>query len=365
MNARNKLQTLALTTTALWLGQPLLTTGWAQDSAKPAGAESATQSGSIGAIDELYRKELGEVERRRLERLAALAGKQSSGEANKTYELYFQSAIAANLFAESEPLADRVLRSKEASSKVVLLADIAKIMAQVGRGAYEEALASLTSMLAESARAGAAADGALPHALPVSARLTILEACFQRLSQAGQFGVARKAFRLVFERTTDPTVKAFAEARLARLEMVGKPAPPIAGTDIDGQPVRSSDFRGDVVLVVFWTTWCPNCGDEVASLEAVHAAYRDRGFRILGVNLDTLNGGKSADLVQPAVREFLLENNVAWPNLISGRGEQDYARAYAVSEVPANVLIGRDGTVIELDLTHSNLEKAVARAVAR
>ncbi len=201
--------------------------------------------------------------------------------------------------------------------------------------------------------------------MPVTARLTLLEACFQRYSQGGQFGVARKAFNLVLERTNDPAIKAFASLRLARLEMVGKPAPPIAGSDVNGQPIRSAEMRGDVVLVVFWASWCPNCAEEVSRLDAVYTAYRDRGLRILGVNLDTLQEGKSPDAVRPAVREFLLEYNVAWPNLINGRGDKDYARAYAVSEVPANVLIGRDGTVIQLDLTRSNLEKAVAAAVAR
>ncbi len=83
-------------------------------------------------------------------RLAALAGKQAKEEANKTYQSYFQAAIAANLFAEAEPVADRVLQSKEASPNVVLLADVAKVMAQIGRGAYEESLASLASMLDES-----------------------------------------------------------------------------------------------------------------------------------------------------------------------------------------------------------------------
>ena len=182
----------------------------------------------MAAIDELYRKDLNDIERRRLERLAALAGRQSGKEANQTYELYFRAAIAANLFAEAEPVAERVLRSKETSSTVTLLADVVKIMAEVGRGAYEQSLASLTAALEESGRTG---PGAAPHrALPLTSRITLLEAYFQRLEQAGQFAIARKAFALVRDRATDPEVKAFAASRLARLELVGKPAPPIAGT---------------------------------------------------------------------------------------------------------------------------------------
>ena len=63
-----------------------------------------------------------------------MAGKQAKDEANRTYETYFRAAIAANLFAEAEPVAERVLRSKETASSVILLADLVKIMAEVGRG---------------------------------------------------------------------------------------------------------------------------------------------------------------------------------------------------------------------------------------
>ena len=67
----------------------------------------------------------------------------------------------------------------------------------------------------------------------------------------------------------------------------------------------------------------------------------------------------------PNIRRFLLDHNVTWPNLINGPGDRDYAGAYGVTQIPANVLIGRDGTVIHLDLTRSNLEAAVEKAVGR
>jgi peroxiredoxin len=308
---------------------------------------------------------LGEIERRRLERLATLAGKQGKDEANQTYETYFRAAIAANLFAEAEPVANRVLRSKETASRVILLADLVKIMAEVGRGAYDESLASLTSALGEPDR-GRAGQAEVPHPLPLDSRLLLLDAYFQRLTQGGQFAIARKAFSMVRDRSTDPAVKAFADTRLARLDLVGKPAPPISGTDVDGHPIKLADFHGNVVLVVFWASWCLNNAEEVARLDAVYDAYRDRGLRIVGINLDSLqDGGKISDGVRSVARHFLVEHNVRWPNLISGQGDQDYSRAYAVSEIPANVLIGRDGTVIHLDLTRSNLEKAVDHAVGR
>ena len=62
---------------------------------------------------------------------------------------------------------------------------------------------------------------------------------------------------------------------------------------------------------------------------------------------------------------FLLDYNVRWPSLINGPGDRDYAATYGITEIPANVLIGRDGKVIQLDLNRSNLERAVAKAVGR
>lgn len=333
-----------------------------------AGCLQARAPARVGSRHRRFVSEgVGQHRAARLERLAGLAAKQAGEKANQTYEIYFRAAIAANLFAEAEPVAKRVLRAKDTSSKVTLMADLVKIMAEVGRGAYEESLETLTSaMLGEAERARAARVEVVLHSLPTADRLTLLDAYFQRLTQGDQFVIARKAFGLVRDRSNDPTVKTFAASRLARLDLVGKPAPPISGTDLDGRPVRFADSQGNVVLVVFWASWCLNNAEELPRLDAIYDTYRDRGLRIIGINLDSLqDGGKSAEAVRPAVRQFLMEYNVRWPNLINGTGDQDYARAFAVSEIPANVLIGRHGTVIHLDLARSNLEKVIARAVGR
>jgi peroxiredoxin len=361
MSNPTRFRTLYTTTAILVIGMALRVPARAQDAGKPA-----TQLETVADINGMYQKEMGDIERRRLERLATLASKQAKDEANRTYETYFRAAIAANLFAEAEPVAGRVLRSKETASRVILLADVVKIMAEVGRGAYDESLASLTSALEEPDRARARLAGEVPHSLPPDSQLTLLDVYFQRLTQGGQFAIAKKAFGMVRDRSTNPAVKAFAVSRLARLDLVGKSAPPISGTDVDGHPVKLADYHGNVVLVVFWASWCLNNAEEVARLDAAYNAYRDRGLRIVGINLDSLqDGGRVSDGVRSVVRHFLVDYNVRWPNLISGQGDQDYSRAYAVSEIPANVLIGRDGTVIQLDLTGSNLEKAVAQAVGR
>ena len=74
--------------------------------------------------------------------------------------------------------------------------------------------------------------------------------------------------------------------------MVGKAAPPIQGTDVYGKPVNLAPPKGNVVLVVFWGSWCIPNAAEIAWLDQLYDTYRSRGFRIVGINLDTLQSGE-------------------------------------------------------------------------
>jgi peroxiredoxin len=337
-----------------------------QDAApKPAGA-SAPGRESIEAINADYDRELAQLERRRLDRLARLAAGQPKAEAAKTYETYFRLAIEAHLYREAEPVADRVLKAADATPEVAFLAEVVNIVAEADRGAFEESLASLAAAI-KAAGTDKADPGATARvALPLAARLSLVEAYYQRLVQAGRFDIARKAMQLLRDESKAAAVRDYAAGRLAQLDLVGKPAPAVAGTDVDGKTIRLADSRGDVVLVVFWASWCVPSAVEVARLDRVYEAQRGRGFRILGVNLDAhQDGGQDLKTVMPNIRRFLLDRNVRWPNLVDAPGEASIARAFRVAEIPANVLIGRDGKVLRLDLAGTKLETAVAEAVGR
>jgi thiol-disulfide isomerase/thioredoxin len=317
---------------------------------------------NVQTINDDYNQELLHLERRRLERLGRLAARQNPAEAAATYETLFRLAIAGDLFRDAEPAAKTVLSRGSPSVVARGLAHLVKIIAEADRGAYEQSMESLRQAVA--AREKAAAGGAPRAALPTDEVVEICDAYYQRLIQGAQFENARKALRILLGQAQRPVVKEFLSSRLRRLDQVGKPAPPIRGADIDGKPFDIADAKGKVVLVVFWASWCPQCVEEVESLQQVADSYRTRGFQIVGINLDALqDGGQKLETVRPTIRRFLLDHNVDWPTLINGQGGKDYAKAYGVTEVPANALIARDGTIAHIDLVLKNLESAVARAV--
>jgi peroxiredoxin len=106
-------------------------------------------------------------------------------------------------------------------------------------------------------------------------------------------------------------------------------------TDASGRPVTLSGFRGKVVLLNFWATWCVPCGAEIPLLVGFEQQYRDRGFEVLGVSLDE-DGWKS-------VKPFLEAKHVNYPMMI---GDAAIARAYGgIEAVPMTLIIDKSGRI--------------------
>jgi peroxiredoxin len=325
---------------------------------------SVEGTAEIQAINDKYEEQRLQLERQRLESLSRLAARQSPNQAAVTYEQLFRLAIANNLFMDASQTAEQVIQKGSPSTATFGLANLVKIIAEVDRGESEKSLESLRQVI-EAAGKGSAGDASKPTIL-TSEKIELCDLYYQRLIHANQLQVARKAFQLLKDRVQNPAIAAFVTGRLKRLELVGKPAPAIRGTDVDGKPFDLAAKQGKVVLLVFWTSWCLPCADEVEGIRQVADAYHAKGFEVVGINLDALEeDGQKSDDVEPNVRRFLLDYNISWPNLIDKKGHSSYANAYGVTAIPSNTLVGRDGTIIQLDLVQKNLESVVAQATAR
>lgn len=139
----------------------------------------------------------------------------------------------------------------------------------------------------------------------------------------------------------------------ARLGMIGKPAPDFSATDIDGNPISPKDYRGKVVLLDFWTTTCGPCIAEMPNMKKVYDAYKDIGFDVIGVNIDTYE----ADL-----HEFLKVCNLPWRQIFGGQ-DSPLKKLYRVRGVPSPWLMDKEGKVISYQARGAALKKLVAEAV--
>lgn len=117
---------------------------------------------------------------------------------------------------------------------------------------------------------------------------------------------------------------------------IGQPAPELAGKTIDGKPVDLAGFRGQVVLVNVWATWCKPCNKELPELVKLHAEHQAQGFSVLGVSVDRQQALHK-------VRGTTIRYQLQYPMLFDP-GSRAIA-PWSVTGYPTSFLIGRDGTI--------------------
>lgn len=125
-----------------------------------------------------------------------------------------------------------------------------------------------------------------------------------------------------------------AAASLAASGMEGKVAPDFALKSNSGANIRLSEYRGDVVMINFWATWCGPCRQEMPLLDELYARYERVGFNLLGVNIDD-DSSRAMRMVE--------ELGVRFPVLFDERKE--VSKLYNVEAMPATILVDRAGNI--------------------
>jgi peroxiredoxin len=120
----------------------------------------------------------------------------------------------------------------------------------------------------------------------------------------------------------------------------GKPAPPFALKDLKGRTIRLADYRGKVVLINFWYSTCPPCRKETPDLMALHGAYKDHGFSVLGISMDEVLIPQARG---KALEEFLKGSPLPYPILIADQKTMDTYGGIPVQ--PISFLVDRAGIV--------------------
>lgn len=125
-----------------------------------------------------------------------------------------------------------------------------------------------------------------------------------------------------------------AASSLASSGLAGKPAPDFALKSSTGENLRLSEYRGDVVMINFWATWCGPCRQEMPLLDELHSRYERVGFNLLGVNIDD-DSNRAMNMIR--------ELGVNFPVLFDA--QKEVSRLYDVDAMPVTVLVDRVGNV--------------------
>jgi thiol-disulfide isomerase/thioredoxin len=127
----------------------------------------------------------------------------------------------------------------------------------------------------------------------------------------------------------------FAFSSAAEKSQTARPAKEFTLKDLESKKVSLSDFRGKVVLLNFFATWCSPCRKEIPELEKIHQKYKNKNFVLLGISLD-------ADAVPFMIKTFAKDMKITYPVLM---GTPEVADGYLISGVPVTVLINKEGKI--------------------
>lgn len=129
---------------------------------------------------------------------------------------------------------------------------------------------------------------------------------------------------------------------------VGSPAPDFTLVDLAGVLHSLSDHLNQVVLINFWTTWCPPCREEMPALQETYDLYRENGFVVLGINWTEVD---DREQIEP----FIQELELTFPILLD---TDSYVSEdlYQLLGLPTSVFVGRDGIVLEVFIGALQLE---------
>ncbi len=137
---------------------------------------------------------------------------------------------------------------------------------------------------------------------------------------------------------------------------VNRPAPEFVLPALDGSTVQLSDYRGNVILVNFWGTWCEPCKRETPALQAAYEQLRDQGLVIIGVNLtddELVQGNTEAD-----IQAFVDQYNVTYPIALDMEG--DVLQSFRVYPLPTSFFVDPEGNIRYVRVGEITTEEVVA-----
>lgn len=150
---------------------------------------------------------------------------------------------------------------------------------------------------------------------------------------------AKKVYDSLEEKLTSfaPEINGVLKEYRGGLSWVGKKPPALEGRDMKGNPVKLEDYKGKVVFIDFWATWCPPCMAALPELEELYAQYHEQGFEVVGISLDQ---------EVKALKDFLDKRELPWRTIYDGYFTGPNTSSYNVQSIPSVFVINKDGLIV-------------------
>jgi thiol-disulfide isomerase/thioredoxin len=146
-----------------------------------------------------------------------------------------------------------------------------------------------------------------------------------------------------------------ARTQLFKAQMIGKPVD-LQFTAMDGSAVDVHALHGNIVLVDFWASWCPDCIRDLPAVRQTYQKYKDKGFTIIGISLDK---------DEQALSNFVARKLIPWAQYFDGQGwENRFATKYGVRAIPEMWLINQRGEVVSTDISAEQLDQRIQQLIS-
>ena len=179
---------------------------------------------------------------------------------------------------------------------------------------------------------------------------------FSRLVSAleAQQPAALPALVTRLEASPSPRVRELGAQRRRVLLALERPLE-LKFTALDGREVDTAQWRGKVVVVDFWATWCVPCIEAIPKLKTLYARYHDQGLEIVNISVDRAEA-------RPALEKLVAKLEIPWPQFFDGKAHAtEYAVRYGVQPIPHVLLAGPDGKIVAVNPTPEKLEAEIKR----
>jgi len=172
---------------------------------------------------------------------------------------------------------------------------------------------------------------------------------------SGQTAKAREWYqKIVTDHASNP-VAPRAKGAIRRLGLVGKSLK-LSGKDLNGKPIAIDQYQGKFVLVMFWSTWCKPCTEDLPQLRELYQIYHGKGLEFLGVNLDT---------AEAEILPYIRKHKITWSHLHEAGGlDSRIAESFGIISLPTMFLVDEKGVVISRNISVEDLKKQLTTLLA-